>query len=44
MLEAPAEYEIPEEFAAEFTLVKRLGKKSKGKPSQLIFTAARQAQ
>jgi len=44
MLEAPAEYEIPEEFSPSFEVLKRLGKKSKGKPSQLIFAKAQEQQ
>ncbi len=39
VLEAPAEFELPrnlENFS--FEMKKRLGKKSKGKPSQIIFT------
>ena len=39
MLEAPAEYDIPAEYASLFQVLKRLGKKSKGKPSQIIFRA-----
>lgn len=35
MLEAPADFEPP--TSSKFELVKRLGKKSKGKPSQLIL-------
>ncbi len=35
VLEAPAEYNLPEN--TNFTELKRLGKKSKGKPSQIIF-------
>lgn len=43
ILEAPAEFELPEEFGEnestrkKFEEIKRLGKKSKGKPSQIIF-------
>ena len=40
VLEAPAEFEMPIETSdAKFTfdVIKRLGKKSKGKPSQIIF-------
>ncbi len=35
VLEAPGEFESPE--GSGFSLVKRLGKRSKGKPSQLLF-------
>lgn len=44
VLEAPADFEPPAETSdGKFALdiVKRLGKKSKGKPSQLIFKMAR---
>ena len=42
-LEAPAQFQLPEFFETgsakyAFDILKRLGKKSKGKPSQIIFT------
>lgn len=39
VLEAPSEFELPEfaQGCGSFELLKRLGKKSKGKPSQIIF-------
>lgn len=43
ILEAPAEFELPEAFGEsesprkKFEEIRRLGKKSKGKPSQIIF-------
>jgi len=37
ILEAPFEFDIPEN--APFEIIKRLGKKSKGKPTQLIMRA-----
>lgn len=38
MLEAPSEFEMPK--TSKFELVKRLGKLSKGKPSQLVLRLA----
>ncbi len=38
VLEAPAEYDIPKIENAKVEIIKRLGKKSKGKPSQIIFS------
>ena len=38
ILEAPAEFEIAPIDYAKIEIVKRLGKKSKGKPSQIIFS------
>ncbi len=38
ILEAPAEFEIPEIENSQIDVIKRLGKKSKGKPSQIIFS------
>ena len=40
VLEAPAEFDIPPEVSKYFSVLKRLGKKSKGKPSQIIFKTA----
>ncbi len=37
ILEAPADYNPNDTAFAEFEIIKRLGKKSKGKPSQIIF-------
>lgn len=41
VLEAPSEFEFPSQASDEgknFKMLKRLGKKSKGKPSQIIFS------
>ncbi|MBO5254294.1 MAG: RsmD family RNA methyltransferase [Opitutales bacterium] len=37
VLEAPAEYELNKDIFENFEVLKRLGKKSKGKPSQIIL-------
>ena len=37
VLEAPAEYELKQDIFQNFEILKRLGKKSKGKPSQIIL-------
>ena len=40
VLEAPADFSLestPKPFAFEFEQLRRLGKKSAGKPSQIIF-------
>ena len=42
VLESPAQFELPEELGgAKFAEIKRLGKKSKGKPSQIVFRIER---
>ncbi len=38
ILEAPAEFEVSEIENAKIEIIKRLGKKSKGKPTQIIFS------